>query len=163
MMEIYEDTNTLYMLKHGRHHPDTSGLHHQKERHWVRNRSKRFVITDGKLYKTVDDGILRYVPPVAGREKVVRDTHEIGHRAAESISRTVFERFWWPGTLDMAKKVVAGCAPCQPTSRELTEPRTKTSIPIFHIFHCRHIDLIGPIPTSARGHKYIINAVAATK
>ena len=81
------------------------------------------------------------------------------------MSKTVLERFWWPGTLEMAKDVVTACAPCQQMSRELTEPRTNTPIPVFHIFHRWHLDLIGPIPTtSARGYKYIINAVeAATK
>ena len=80
------------------------------------------------------------------------------------MPKTIRERFWWPGTIDMAKKIVAACAPCQQMCRELTEPRTSTSIPVFHIFHRWHVDLVGPLPTSARGHKYVIVAVeAATK
>ena len=50
-MDICEDINTLYLLKHGHHHPEVLGPQHGKERDRVRNRAKRFVIQDNKLYK----------------------------------------------------------------------------------------------------------------
>ncbi len=69
----------------------------------------------------------------------------------------VAQRFWWPS---MQQDIVHWIRSCEPCARKNDPPRHARAplmpIPPAKIFDRLVIDVLGPLPTSETGHRFIV-------
>ena len=131
------DKNTLYKLKESRQ--GTLGT------------------TRGRQHRN-----LLIVPPRQQLPPLLRNYHDhhlAGHQAKENTYQKIAEQYYWPGMKKDVTDYVQTCKICQKRSRQKGEaplnPITKHPIP----FHQVGIDVIGPLPRTLTGYRYIVVAI----
>ena len=85
-------------------------------------------------------------------------THILGaHLGVEKTKERILQRFFWPGIQREVEHFCCSCPECQVTARK---PRYKSPLiplPIIEThFERVGLDIVGPLPKSARGHQYIL-------
>lgn len=126
-----------------------------------------FVVKDGKLYKKIEythssDKTLNWklCVPINLRESVLAETHDAhtaGHLGIRKTLRRVKDRYYWPGLNHYVKEYVRKCKTCQSYKVEQAKAMGKMYFrkpkgPWYTVT----VDLIGPLPRSKRGNKYIL-------
>lgn len=75
-----------------------------------------------------------------------------GHLRAQNTAQRFRGHFHWPGLDGGIKRFCQRCETCQRTA-----PQRLIPLPIIEVpFECIGMDLVGPLPKSARGHKYVL-------
>jgi hypothetical protein len=99
-----------------------------------------------------------YVPPALLRQ-VFQSLHNLGHPGTKATVKLVSQRFVWPGIQTDCRVWARACRPCQRSkvSRHTVTPVSDFTLPAARFLHV-HIELIGPLPTSA-GITYCLTAV----
>ncbi|MGL5224762.1 MAG: DDE-type integrase/transposase/recombinase, partial [Aeromonas sp.] len=88
-------------------------------------------------------------------------THPMaGHMAAANTIQRIRDRFHWPGLEGEVKRFCQSCPICQQTSPQRPPPSPLIPLPVIEVpFERIGMDLVGPLPKSARGHEYILVVV----
>jgi hypothetical protein len=102
------------------------------------------------------------VPPRSQMPALLKNYHDhhlAGHLAAGNTHQRIAERFYWPGMKKDISEYVQTCRTCQKRTRQKGEaplnPIPKNPIP----FHQVGIDVVGPLPRTLTGFRYIVVAV----
>jgi len=111
----------------------------------------------------VSGGRWRPLVPSAWREKIFSSLHSLAHPGIRASRRMISARFVWKG---MAADVATFCRSCLACQRakaggQSAAPLQQIPIPVKRFSHI-HVDLVGPLPVSAAGHKYILTAIDRT-
>ena len=80
-----------------------------------------------------------------------------GHNGRKKVYSAVSARFWWKGMYQSVRRWIRGCTKC--SRRKLTRPRragTPKMILSGYPFHIVSIDLVGPMPETPSGNKYVL-------
>ena len=80
-----------------------------------------------------------------------------GHLGLKKTTEGVKQRFYWPGYELDIKKWVQECQQCQ--QRNIPQPKPQAplgTIKATHLFEKISWDIMGPLPTSSKGKKYIL-------
>ncbi len=98
--------------------------------------------------------------PVADRRDVFRAIHELAHAGIRATRQLMAARVVWRG---MASEVAAWCRDCQLCARgkaslQHTAPVQPIPVPEQRFTHV-HVDLVGPLPASTEGFKYLFTMV----
>ncbi|KAL1263646.1 hypothetical protein QQF64_006385 [Cirrhinus molitorella] len=120
----------------------------------------------------VQNGLLYCVAQRRGEEKtllvVPREKTEIvmelahahpmaGHLGVQNTIQRIRDRFHWPGFEADVKRFCQACPTCQKTSPRAPPPSPLIPLPIIEVpFQWIGMDLVGPLPKSARGHEHIL-------
>jgi predicted aspartyl protease len=100
----------------------------------------------------------KIVPPMEDRKRIVREYHETtGHSGAQPISTMILKTYYWPDLEEDVRKFTQSCPRCQ-VFNPRPEKRALQPIIAETPFERVGIDLIGPMPTSQRGNKYVVVA-----
>ncbi|XP_056622843.1 retrovirus-related Pol polyprotein from transposon 17.6 [Triplophysa dalaica] len=85
-------------------------------------------------------------------------THPMaGHLAAANTIQRIRDRFHWPGLEAVVKRFCQCCHICQQKSPQRPPPSPLIPLPVIEVpFERIGMDLVGPLPKSARGHEYIL-------
>lgn len=84
-----------------------------------------------------------------------------GHLGVRKTFRKL-TRFYWPRMHSEVESYVKSCDTCQKfKSPSGMPPGYLHSIPVSQVFEHLHIDIVGPLRTTIKGHKYIITATDA--
>uniref|UniRef100_A0A803JMY6 Gypsy retrotransposon integrase-like protein 1 n=1 Tax=Xenopus tropicalis TaxID=8364 RepID=A0A803JMY6_XENTR len=80
-----------------------------------------------------------------------------GHLGVDKTAERVFQRFFWPGVAGDVKRYCNSCLDCQinapkPHYRGLLVPLPIIEVPFERVA----MDLVDPLPKSARGHQHIL-------
>ena len=110
-----------------------------------------------------DEGHLRpknvALVPAAFQDRVMLATHRSGaHLAVDNTLRRAQESFFWPQMRKSAEKVVQACEECVKKIKQPPQPQRHTlesHQPGYPFFRCS-VDIVGPFPPSAKGHRYIL-------
>ena len=110
-----------------------------------------------------DDPQWRVILPPSWREQALRQYHDNpigGHTGKESTYRKVSMRFWWPKLKQTVDKWVDSCGVCG----ELRGPIPSTTAPLQPIepgepLQRVALDIIGPLPPTKQGHRFILTMV----
>ena len=128
---------------------------------------KGYSFVNGVLvHTTIDelgDEFVRIVVPKARRLKVleVAHTHILsGHFGRKKTFAKLSTRFLWPKMWHDVKEYIRSCKGCQLASRKdkaraPLQPLQVESVP----FNKVAFDLVGPLPTSSRGYKYVLTVM----
>ena len=123
----------------------------------------RAFLQDGVLYhqfwqSSVSPCAAQLVVPTSMRDKVLTQPHnQVDHLGIHKTLEKVIEWFYWPGYDLDVENWVCSCQSCQKRNPPQPAPQAPMgTIQARHPFEKISWDIMGPLPTSSRGHKYIV-------
>ena len=128
----------------------------------LHNRGK-FLVKDGVLCCIFQESrgatpITQVVVPSSLTELVLKHLHdESGHFGKMKTIEKVRERFYWPGYESAVERWVKECPACQQRNPPQPHPKAPLgTISASYPFEKVSWDIMGPLPTSESGNKYIL-------
>ncbi|KAI2647663.1 Retrovirus-related Pol polyprotein [Labeo rohita] len=125
-----------------------------------------FIVQNGLLYCVAERRGERkqlLVVPKSKTEVVMELAHAhpmAGHLGAANTVQRLRDRFHWPGLDGDVKRFCQACPTCQRTAPRMPPPSPLIPLPIIEVpFERIGMDLVGPLPKSARGHEHILVVV----
>ncbi|XP_058638128.1 uncharacterized protein LOC131544123 [Onychostoma macrolepis] len=122
-----------------------------------------FVVENGLLYCVAErrgETKKLLVVPRSKTEAVLHLAHAhplAGHLGAGNTIQRIRDRFHWPGLEAEVRRYCQACPECQKTSPYHPPPSPLIPLPIIEVpFERIGMDLVGPLPKSARGHEHIL-------
>ena len=121
---------------------------------------------DGILWKKCVDGSRRFqqlVLPAKLQVDALRDLHQGavgGHIGEEKMKHRLKERFYWPGCTEAVGEWCRNCISC--TTRKTVAPKRRAplqTIKAGYPMQIVSVDLMGPLPETEDGCKYVMVAV----
>ena len=124
-----------------------------------------------KFLEDVHDGVRyvdRVVVPEAYRNEILRVAHTIplaGHMGSTKTLNRIEAHFFWPGISLDVRKFCATCPQCQIVARKLKSHRAPLNPvkPGTEPFRKIAIDIVGELPRTTTGYKYILIVDYATR
>jgi len=140
--------------------PDTLTSQQQKQ---IKQQSKHFQLKNNFLYKIDkrnDKNLLRVIRRYE-MEPVLYMFHNdptAGHFSVDKMFEKIRDRYYWPQMYENIREYVKTCDACQRRGKsrrnELLHP-----IPVHSPFYQIGIDIVGPLPRTKDGNRYIITAI----
>ena len=100
------------------------------------------------------------VLPRQYREKTLRMAHIspwAGHLGRKRTTERILHRFFWPGLKAEVADLCRRCQTCQKTVQGQTRKAPLVTLPVIAKPLSRvAMDMVGPLPTTEEGHKYIL-------
>ena len=126
--------------------------------------SPHFKVRNGLLYRVVaakgrDETEQLLVPKdFVSRVLFLAHTHQLGaHLAVQKTYDRVLGRFYWPGVKRAVEEFCRTCPECQKAAPRPTVRSPLIPLPIIEVpFPRVALDVVGPLPKSARGHRFIL-------
>src|SRR4029434_2005065 len=122
-----------------------------------------FMIKDKLLYRVTkknSDICEQLLIPKEYASKVLylAHSHLLGaHLGREKTYERVLSRFYWPGVKRAVEEYCRHCAECQINSPKVEYRSPLIPLPIIETPFSRiGMDIVGPLPKSSRGHRYIL-------
>lgn len=116
--------------------------------------------SDEVLYRQTPKVEGQIVLPVPYREQVLRTAHlapMAGHFGVSRTSAAIKRRFFWPGMSQDIRDMCRRCQVCQKTTPKYSPKAPLMPLPIIRTPFTRiAMDLIGPLPATSEGHRYIL-------
>lgn len=128
----------------------------------IKRKSRFFIVLENNLYKKNKLNPNRPFKVVKEDEvdSILYNTHSdplAGHFSIEETFRRIKLRYYWPQMFDSIRKYIRTCDACQKRGKnERHEPLHP--IKIGEPFERLGMDIVGPLPVTARGNKYIVVA-----
>ncbi|PNH01078.1 Retrovirus-related Pol polyprotein from transposon [Tetrabaena socialis] len=157
--DVWLDTNTLSYIR-SMCAPD--GLPRLEVRRVTRRAAGYSQGVGGAgISRIMANGSLRAVPPPADRRQLIKSAHaRNGHFGSRRTCAILQLAFWWHG---MARDVAAVVSECKVCDRANTSgnvrPEALNPLPVLGPFYRWGVDLAGPLPPTARGHRYVMIAI----
>ena len=138
----------------------------------IRRTSPDYEIIAGVLhYKYAPQGkgprtqriIRQLMVPRVLHDDLLRSYHDSTLGCHQGITRT-YERmklkYWWHTMSKDTRAYVESCEVCQQAKRNFNQERAPLQpLPVVDRFDRIHMDFLGPLPTTTKGHKYILLVV----
>lgn len=122
--------------------------------HLYQPRSKGHKWTDVKKQLAV---------PRKMRDNVLKSYHDAltgGHQGQERTYEAIRLKYFWPKMFSDIQTYVKTCEECQRAKRYIHQKQALLKpLPVGHVFSRLHIDILGPLPKSKDGFRYILMIV----
>jgi hypothetical protein len=123
-----------------------------------------FVVENETLFRKIREGIQAPYVEFIFRANLMEKMHrQFGHLTFASLKNVMESRAWWPSMNRDLKEFVAACPNCQTHQRHRSnqerEQHQVVTDPYIQPFQRWGIDLIGRLPVTPSGNKWIITAV----
>jgi transposase InsO family protein len=130
----------------------------------IKIEAKNFILNDGRLYRKVRDGITAPYLEWLFRGDFIQQMHnEYGHLSHRGMTNLLESRAWWPSMTRDIRAFIQSCPNCQIAQRQRPDQeREYTQLPtgrFIEPFQQWGIDLIGILPTTTEGKRWILTAV----
>ncbi|CAH9134294.1 unnamed protein product [Cuscuta epithymum] len=131
---------------------------------WIKRRAPNFELIDGQLYKKTFGGpYLRCLPPSLAAA-VIEEIHEgvcSSHQGPRTFARKIIlQGYYWPTIQQDCFNHTRKCAVCQQYAPVPGRPASfYTPMTVALPFARWGIDLLGPLPTTTGGRKFVIVAI----
>jgi transposase InsO family protein len=108
----------------------------------------------------MSSGVRRPIIPTALRRPVFDSIHSLAHPGVRATRRLISSRFVWRGLASDVRQWCRDCQACQraKVTQQPPSPIQPIAVPAQRFTHL-HIDLVGPLPTSRDGQKYLLTMV----
>ena len=160
-LDITLDAPVLHYIEtEGHYIDDFTKLEKQR----IRRRAGNYLIDDGQLYckPTARYDHPRLVPNMDQRDDIIAKCHDdFGHFGIGRTISLLQHQFSWTNMTQDVKDYVNNCSVCQVKRVSFLIPDKLHPLPICARFERIHIDLMGPFPASAEGHRYVVVAIDA--
>ena len=131
----------------------------QRDQEKVKNASKNFQTKDGILYFTKDKDNPRLVVKADENLRKILNEGHAGegnkHFKADATMEYLSRNFYWPRMNKTIQEWVKSCEVCQRAEKP-TKNNPLRPIKVTEPFELIGMDLIGPLPETVQGNKYII-------
>jgi len=119
-------------------------------------------ISDGRgRFRFVGDGNNRLAIPAKHREEIMKALHDDhGHFHLDRVLDLARSRFYWKGMNKDIKNYIKSCHQCA-LSQHSAPPKAEMKSTVSEVtrpFERWHFDIIGPLPASSCGNKYVFVA-----
>jgi transposase InsO family protein len=129
----------------------------------------QFVVEQGLLYKHTPvcrggESLLRLVVPPPFRQQILCAYHDhilAGHLGFQKSYDKLRRRFHWPKLYEDTKSYIKSCDACNARKRAVPRRLPIQPIPVDGPFDRLSVDVLGPLPTTYSGNKYIVVATDA--
>ena len=115
------------------------------------------------LYRVVEKGgevveQLLVPRPYISKVLFMAHSHLLGaHLGMDKTRERVLARFYWPGVKGDVVRYCQSCPECQRTAPRPTARNPLIPMPIIEVpFERIALDIVGPLPKTSRGHRYIL-------
>jgi len=135
---------------------EMSGVSREIQDLWVERESLRFV--DHVLYRQSPAGLQLCVPRSL-REKAVMSVHDAvggGHFGRDKTLAKCRRRYYWPGLYTFVCDYVRACTVCQQAAKDAGGIAPLEPIVVGYPNEIVALDLVGPLPPSEHGNRYIL-------
>ena len=128
----------------------------------IKRKSRYFIVLNDQLYKKNKDNPNRPIKVVKESEveDILYHSHSdplAGHFSLDETYRRIKIRYYWPQMFDDVRKYVKTCDECQRRGKnQRIEPLHP--IKVGQPFDRLGMDIVGPLPMTNRGNKYIVVA-----
>ena len=152
--DVWRDRNALHYLQYGQHRAGATA----PEKKRVMKRVQAFRMVDGVLQRRMPDSSWRTVPSPQQRTEVIMTCHiSTGHWGIRRTYHMVGLQYWWSNMRQDVQTVLRTCTACSRIKASFsTKPAQLHSLEIQGLFARWSVDLLGPLPTSKRGNRYVI-------
>ena len=89
---------------------------------------------------------------------MMHDDPTAGHFALDKMFDKIKDRYYWPQMYETIRQYVRSCDACQRRGKNKNKQYLHP-IPTYSPFHQIGIDIVGPLPKTSRGYKYIVVAI----
>ncbi|MEL6209467.1 MAG: integrase, partial [Pseudomonadota bacterium] len=103
----------------------------------------------------------RTVVPAHLRDPLVAEYHDLVHLGPRRTYLALRDRYYWPGMRAEVEQRVRGCVACKRRRGRSPPPPLQQYNELSRPFERVHVDLVGPLPTTGHGNRYILVAVDA--
>ena len=111
----------------------------------------------------VDDLVVRVVVPMSKRQQVLQMGHSsstAGHFGVKKTHAKIARHFVWPGLYTQVKAHVRTCQGCQLAAKQHKSRAPLQPLPcVGEPFQKVAFDLVGPLPRTSSGHKYLLTTM----
>ena len=157
--------NQVYQsVRHGQIPPLDVSKTWSRESRLLLQKWQLLCIKNSVLWKRIGDGDdgLQLVLPSKLQASAIRDLLEgaVEGLLEEKVLSHLKERFCWPGCAEAARDWCKSCLTC--ATRKMTVPKRKAylqSIQSGYPMQLVSIDILGPLPVTEEGNKYVLAAV----
>lgn len=111
--------------------------------------------------ETSTDRIRPYVP-LQYRRNVFNAIHNISHPGIRNTRKMITEKYFWPSMNNDIGLWAKTCIPCQKSKIHRHTNSELSSFPPTDRFEHMHCDIVGPLETTAQGHRYLITMIDRT-
>ena len=96
--------------------------------------------------------------PYVSKVLFMAHTHVLGaHLGMDKTRERILDRFYWPGIKRDVTEYCQGCLECQRTALRPTTRSPLIPMPIIEVpFDRLALDIVGPLPKTSQGHRYIL-------
>jgi hypothetical protein len=121
---------------------------------------EKFKVRDGKLYRLKDEKELRVIRryELEGLMYLMHDHELSAHFGSKVTYEKVKEKYWWKGMIRDIEGYVKTCDSCQRRNKPIGKHELN-SIEVKEPFYMIGIDIVGPLPRTVSGKKYIVVAM----
>ena len=130
--------------------------------------SERYCLLDNRLYhlREIRDKRLKGLKPIARdlciprslRQEIMEGYHDKNaHVGTERLYQSLQQNYYWPAMFVDVHKWISTCTECQ--QAKLINNAKKAPLihlPSVPVFDRVHLDIVGPMPTSTSGNKYLL-------
>ena len=117
-------------------------------------------VGDTKLLCDDSRGVNRPLVPAAHRRRIFEAAHSLAHPGIRASQRLISARWVWKGS---AADVARWCRDCQQCQRGKVTKQPAAAVQPIAVperrFSHLHVDLVGPLPTSQDGYRYLLTAI----
>ncbi|KAJ1159255.1 hypothetical protein NDU88_011923 [Pleurodeles waltl] len=130
-------------------------------KHGLRRLSKNFTIDGDKLFFV---GKGKKAQVIIGEEFAKQIFHQFhssligGHSGITKTKKSIGSRFYWPNMTVGIEQWIKECDCCQKEQPALRISSELKPIKVKEVWELLGVDLIGPLPTTPTGNKYILTA-----
>ena len=137
-------------------------MNEEQYRKIIKNIEKetKYEIKNDQLYRKKQDQLLKVIRQYEfeGLMYLFHD-HEISaHFGIQTTYEKIKERYYWKGMLKDIETYIKSCDQCQRRGKTKNKQELH-SIPIYEPFYRIGIDIVGPLPQTTKGNKYIVVAI----
>ena len=121
---------------------------------------QQITIQTAEVWCDLSTGSIRPLIPGSHGRAVFNHVHHLSHAGTRATTRLVSSRFVWPG---LAADIKEWCRECTACQRAKVNSQPATQVERMEIlqkwFSHVHMDLVGPLPMSRAGHRYLLTAI----
>jgi hypothetical protein len=137
-------------------------LQSPRERRQFLNKVKYFQIYNGQLFKKPRKGSQQFIKVIKRNEMepllyMMHNHPTSGHLGIEATYNRIKDKYYWNQMFEDIREYVQSCDSCQRFGKpKRTEPLH--TIPVGQPFERVGIDIVGPLPITPRGNRFIVVA-----
>jgi transposase InsO family protein len=117
-------------------------------------------LEDTNILVDVSSGVFRPLVPASFRRPIFDAVHSLAHAGERATRRMISSRYLWPGLAADVRRWCRDCVECAAAkvTRHHRGEVQPIAVPLLRFSHL-HIDLVGPLPTSAEGYTHLFTII----